>query len=135
MFSSDQRSFLFLLPVSGQQLADSPVSGGARASVMEFKWDVHAGFFRRSLLSPGLPRQYTMADTQRVRMAEETMIRYQEQQYMTIGSCNNETRLYSILPYYYYILLLNICVISAVYDIQVNAFSTTAVCSHLNLYL
>lgn len=33
---------------------------------MEFKWDAHAGFFWRSLLQPGLPLQYTTADTQRV---------------------------------------------------------------------
>ncbi|CAM9779071.1 unnamed protein product, partial [Ectocarpus fasciculatus] len=36
---------------------------------MGFEWDKHAGFFHRSLLNPGLPRQYTTADTQRTTLA------------------------------------------------------------------
>ncbi|CAM9845467.1 unnamed protein product [Ectocarpus sp. 12 AP-2014] len=36
---------------------------------MGFDWDKHAGFFHRSLLNPGLPRQYTTADTQRTTLA------------------------------------------------------------------
>lgn len=35
----------------------------------DFSWDAHARFFLRSLLKPGLPKQYTKADTQRVRTA------------------------------------------------------------------
>lgn len=33
----------------------------------DFKWNAHAGLFLRSLLQPGLPKQYTSADTSRVR--------------------------------------------------------------------
>ncbi|CAM9301888.1 unnamed protein product [Scytosiphon promiscuus] len=36
---------------------------------MGFAWDAHAGFLRRSLLSPGLPRQYVTTDTQRTTLA------------------------------------------------------------------
>ncbi|CAM9665926.1 unnamed protein product [Ascophyllum nodosum] len=32
----------------------------------DFRWDVHTSLFLRSLLKPGLPMQYTTADTQRV---------------------------------------------------------------------
>lgn len=39
---------------------------------MEFKWDLHAGFLHRSLLRPGLSRQYTSADMQRVRLHQRT---------------------------------------------------------------
>lgn len=49
------------------------ISVGARCRVYsnrramgDFKWDTHAGLFYRSLFPPGLPKQYTGADTSRV---------------------------------------------------------------------
>lgn len=67
------RSHLYLHSVPHKRMSSTvppprPTLGSENLIFMaDFKWDAHGGLFLRNLAGPGLPKQYTGADTSRVR--------------------------------------------------------------------